>query len=95
MGSTSQEEQILFLKDLHPLRKQTSKLQSCFSLECNHSGPGFSKLSMSLVNVSLKFQMLIFENCQKSLLKKYEKLLTAKASLIFQQKISVYLVIKS
>ena len=61
------------------------------------SGPGCSKLTMSLVNVSLKFQTLISEICQYFLLKKYEKLLqcTAKASHIFSTKnISVHLVIK-
>ena len=38
------------------------------------SGPGCSKLTTSLVNVSLKFKMLISEICQYFLLKKYEKL---------------------
>ena len=52
------------------------------------SGPSCSKLS--LVNVSLKFQTLISEIHQYFLLKKCEKLLQ---SLIFRQKISVYLVI--
>ena len=37
------------------------------------SGPSCSKLTTSLVKVSLKFQMLISENCQKILLKKCEK----------------------
>ena len=54
------------------------------------AGPGCSKLTTSLVNVSLKFQTLISEICQYFLLKKCEKLLS-----FFQQKISVYLVIKS
>ena len=45
------------------------------------SGPGCSKLTTSLVNVSLKFQMLISEICQYFLLKKCEK-----ASLIFSIK---------
>ena len=39
------------------------------------SGPGCSKLTMSLVNVSLKFQLSKNEICQYFLLKKYEKLL--------------------
>ena len=52
------------------------------------SGSGCSKLTTSLVNVSLKFQMLISEICQYFLLKKREKL---KASLIFSTKnISVF-----
>ena len=54
------------------------------------SGPGCSKLMTSLVNVSLKFQTLISEIRHYFLLKKCEKLLS-----FFQQKISVYLVIKS
>ena len=37
--------------------------------------PGCSKLTTSLVNVWLKFQMLISQICQYFLLKKYEKLL--------------------
>ena len=54
-------------------------------------GPGCSKLTTSLVKVSLKFQTLISEICQYFLLKKREKLLQ---SLIFSTKISVFLVIK-
>ena len=49
-------------------------------------GPGCSKLTTSLVNVSLKFQMLISEICHYFLLKKCEKLLHAKASLTFSTK---------
>ena len=41
---------------------------------CTH-GPGCSKLTMSLVNVSLKFQTLMPDFCQYFMLKKYEKLL--------------------
>ena len=60
------------------------------------SGPGCSKLTTSLVNISLKFQMLISQICQYFLLKKWEKLLQWKSfSHFFQQKISLYLVIKS
>ena len=53
------------------------------------SGPGCSKLTTSLVNVSLNFQMLIFRICQYFLLKKCEKLCS-----FFQQKIFVYLITK-
>ena len=53
---------------------------------CNRSGPGCSKLTTSLVNVSLKFQTLISEICHYFLLKKCEKLLQCKASLIFSTK---------
>ena len=41
-------------------------------------GPGCSKLTTSLVNVSLKFQTLISNICQYFLLKKCEKLLQCK-----------------
>ena len=54
------------------------------------SGPGCSKLTMLLVNVSLNFQMSTSERHQYFLLKKCEKLLHS----FFQQKISMYLVIK-
>ena len=53
-------------------------------------GASCSKLMTVLVNVSLKFQMLISQIHQYFLLKKCEKLFS-----FFQQKISVYLVIKS
>ena len=43
------------------------------------SGPSCSKLTTSLVNVSLKFQTLISEICQYFLLKKCEKLLQCKS----------------
>ena len=40
------------------------------------TGPGCSKLTTSLVNISLKFQTLISNICQYFLLKKCEKLLS-------------------
>ena len=43
------------------------------------SGPGCSKLMMSLVNESLKFQMLVSQIRQYFLLKKCEKLLQCKS----------------
>ena len=49
-------------------------------------GPGCSKLTRSLVNVSLKFQTLISQIRQYFLLKKYKKLLQKLLS-FFQQKI--------
>ena len=59
------------------------------------SGPGCSKLMTSLVNVSLKFLTLISEICQYFLSKKCEKAFAVqKLFSFFQQKISVYLVIK-
>ena len=59
------------------------------------AGPGCSKLTMSLVNVSLKFQTLISQICPYFLLKKCEKLLQCKSfSHFVNKKISVFLVIK-
>ena len=43
------------------------------------SGPGCSKLTMSLVNVSLKFQMLLSEIHKYFLFKKCKKLLQCKS----------------
>ena len=43
------------------------------------TGPGCSKLTTSLVSVSLKFQTLISRICQYFLLKKCEKLLHCKS----------------
>ena len=45
----------------------------------SYPGPGCSKLTTSLVNVSLKFQTLISQICQYFLLKKCEKLLHCKS----------------
>ena len=56
----------------------------CSSISVLISGISCSKLTTSLVNVPLKFQMLISEIHQYFLLKKGEKL--AKASLIFFNK---------
>ena len=42
-------------------------------------GPGCSKLTMSLVNKTLKFQTLISQICQYFLMKKCEKLLQCKS----------------
>ena len=44
------------------------------------TGPGCSKLMTLLVNVSLKFQMLISQICQYFLSKKFEMLLQCKSS---------------
>ena len=65
---------------------------STFSFDTMYSkGPSCSKLTTSLVNVSLKFQTLISQIRQYFLMKKCEKL---KLLSFLQQKISVYLVIK-
>ena len=54
-------------------------------------GPGCSKLTTSLVNVSLKFLTLISQICQYFLLKKCEKLLQCKSfSHIVNKNISVF-----
>ena len=61
------------------------------SYHVSHPGPGCSKLTMSLVNVSLKFQTLISEIWQYFLLKKWEKLLQCKSfSHLFNKKFSVF-----
>ena len=58
-------------------------------------GPGCSKLTRSLVNETLKFQTLISQICQYFLLKKMREAFALQKLLsFFQQKISVYLVIK-
>ena len=52
----------------------------CFAEERRKTaGPGCSKLTMSLVNETLKFQMLISHICQYFLLKKCGKLLQCKS----------------
>ena len=54
-------------------------------------GPGSSKLTTSLVNISLEFQMLISEIHYYFLLKKCEKLLPCKSySYFFNKNISVF-----
>ena len=58
-------------------------------------GSGCSKLTMWLVNISIKFQSLISEICQHFLLKKMREAFAMQKLLShFQQKISVVLVIK-
>ena len=52
------------------------------------------KITMSLVNVLLKFQMLISQICQYFLLNKFEKLLQCKSFSHFFIKKYVYLVIR-
>ena len=57
------------------------------------SGPGRSKLTMSFVNVSLKFQTTVSENTPLfSVEKRVRSFCTAKASLIFfqQKEINVF-----
>ena len=64
-------------------------------LSTETSGPGSSKLTMSLVNISLKFQSVISNIHQFFVEKSVRSFCSAKASLIFSTKISVYLIIKS
>ena len=57
----------------------------------NIAGSGCSKLTMSLVNVSLKFQTIISNIRQDFLLKKCKKLLQCKSfSHFFSKNISVF-----
>ena len=56
------------------------------SPRCSQSGPVCSKLTTSLVNVSLNFQKLISQIGQYFLLKKCEELLQCIATLIFSIK---------
>ena len=63
----------LFKRQLYSMLFETS------SFLFGASGPGCSKLTTSLVNVSLKFQTLISNICQYFLLKKCEKLLQCKS----------------
>ena len=49
-------------------------------------GPGCSKLTTSLINETLKFQMLISQICQYFLLKNFEKLLQCKSFSHFSTK---------
>ena len=55
--------------------------RAIFKVQTVHTpGPGCSKLTMSLVNISLlEFQTLISQLCQKFLSKKCEKLLQCKS----------------
>ena len=52
-------------------------------MQAKRSGHGCSKLTTSLVNETLKFQMLISQICQYFLLKQCEKLLHCKSFSIF------------
>ena len=59
------------------------------------SGPGCSKLTMSLVYVSFKYQRFLLQIWQYFLLKNVRSFAVQKLLAFFQQKISVFLVIKS
>ena len=59
---------VFFLPFCHASGKQK------LDIDTVKSGPGCSKLTTSLVNETLKFQMLISQICQYFLLKKCEKL---------------------
>ena len=71
------------------LKKKVMTVQSdschCQEMQVNaqyqnkRTGPSYSKLMTSLVNVSLNFQKLIPQMCQYFLLKKCEKLLQCKS----------------
>ena len=71
---------VLSVGKIHPLRRYTYS-----------SGPSCSKLTTSLVNETLKFQMLISQICQYFLLKKCKKLLQCKSfSHFFNKNINVF-----
>ena len=53
---------------------KSKKLFPFVNLTDYHPGPSCSKLTMLLVNVSLKFERLISQICQNFVLKKFEKL---------------------
>ena len=86
-----------------PLQNSSKKqyLGYGYTYRGNSSGPGCSKLTMSLVNILLKFQMQVSNIYQYFLLffllKKCEKLLQCKSFLHFFNKnisVFVYKVIK-
>ena len=81
---------LFFIKANQDIVKGSNSSIFFFACLCN-PGPGCSKIMTSLVNVSLKFQMLISEIRQYFLLKKCEKL--QKLLSYFHPKILVYLVI--
>ena len=71
---------------LHVVVKLTGNTDSASYVHVHITGPGCSKLTTSLVNVSLKFQKSKPEICQYFLLKKCEKLLQCKSSSHFFNK---------
>ena len=104
-------EQILFFKRLtvnemrgkHENKRVTSPGSVHVHLKMNSAqlsdqtaGPGCSKLTTLLVNGTLKFPTLISQICQYFFNEKmWEAFAVQKLLSFFQQKISVYLVIKS
>ena len=77
------------LKGYRKASKFTAFFYQYQSISC--PGPGCSKLTTSLVNMSLKFQTLISQKCQYFLLKKCEKLLQCKSfSHFFNKKYQYY-----
>ena len=61
--------------------KHGASASAALALFNSSSGPSCSKVTTSLVNVSLNFQKLFSQICQYFFLKKCQKLLQAKASL--------------
>ena len=60
-------------------KRETGPYYEVSAIQASSSGPGCSKLTRSLVNVSLKFQTIISNIRQDFLLKKCEKLLHCKS----------------
>ena len=67
-------------------QQYTENQHAKYQLTTYQPGSGYSKLTASLVNVSLKFQMLISEIRQNFCWKNVWSFCTAKASPIFRQK---------
>ena len=70
----------------------TPRIKIKADIYSDQPGPGCSKLTTSLVNVSVKFQTVISEIRHYLLLKKYEKLLQLQKLLpfFFNKNISVF-----
>ena len=67
-----------FFKEFAHLQFENRSLERLCHLR-KQTGAGCSKLTTSLVNMSLKFQTLIFQICQYFSLEKCEKLLHCKS----------------
>ena len=69
----------LFLSDLRLVEVRDGYYFSCAGIDSMNFWAGYSKLTMSLVNISLKFQMFISQIWEYFLLKKFVKLLLCKS----------------
>ena len=88
IASSEDQNWTIRLSSVNPLARNntcTYWIVRLLTLKCQ-SGPHCSKLTTSLVNVSLKFQKLISQIHQYFLLKKCEKLLQCKSFSYFVNK---------